>query len=363
MATFAQTEMAIAELVRMRDHEELLLRPAFQRLNVWSEAARSFLIDTIMRRWPMPKFFVREIVSSKTEQRALEVVDGQQRLKAILDFYDGKLRLRRAHAEFGGATFGTLPVPAQRLFLQYRLSVEILRDASDPDVWDLFQRLNTYTIVLNKQEKLNARHFGYFKQTAYSLASEEASLRAWRELGLFSDAQIARMSEVEFTSDIMVALLLGVSDITKIKAAYADYDEKFSERSRVSAEFRQALAFTTEELALGVSTTKFRNRAWAYSLLVAVADAQVGIPGGHGEHPLVPGEMIVDRMTAMHEVMRRREWPPRLQKLQTALSRGTSHAPARRIRHEHFYLMLTLSEQSWRRRWRQLIIENKRDQD
>lgn len=355
MATFKKSEITIAELIRLQNQDELVLRPAFQRLNVWSDDARSFLIDTIVRQWPMPKFFFRRIVNPKTRLQALEVVDGQQRIKSILDFSEGTLRLSRIHDQFGGATFEALPVSVQRMFLQYRLSVEIMEDATDPEVWGLFERLNTYTIVLNKQEKLNARYFGYFKQAAYAIAADEASLKAWRSLHLFGDPQMARMLEVEFTSDVLVALLKGISDITAIPAVYKEFDKEFPRKSGTVRTFRRALAFLASELVEGVRTTKFRNRTWAYSLLVAIADAQTGIPDGAGPLNLQPGPEIVDRMLDIHEVVRHREWPQGLAELHGTFSRGTSHAPERRIRHDHFIAMLTLPDARWTRRWDRLI--------
>ena len=104
-----------------------------------------------------------------------------------------------------------------------------MEDATDPEVWAMFERLNDYTLVLNRQEKLNARWFGWFKQAAYNLAADGPSLDAWEEMRIFNSRQIARMREVELTSDVLVAVVRGTSDISMIANVYRDYDDEFPE--------------------------------------------------------------------------------------------------------------------------------------
>jgi hypothetical protein len=303
----------------------------------------------------MPKIYLRKVISPKTRLTAYEAVDGQQRLRAIIDFHKGTLVLSKLHnPELGGVTFEGLPDPVQRAFLQYEISTELMEDATDSDVWRMFERLNTYTLTLNHQEHLNAEWFGHFKQTAYSLAAEESALDAWKNMGVFGNRQIARMKEVELTSDVLVAIIEGISDITSLSRAYEEYDDEFPKRNDAAGTFRKSLSFIATELSETVRNTKFKNRARFYSLMVAVADAQVGIVNGQGPGRLCPKSEIQQRMLALDAALKTVEPPPGLADLHGALSRGTSHVRERRIRHDHFYAMLTFSESSWRERWKQL---------
>ena len=93
MATFARTVYRIAQFLMWGRKDQLILQPKFQRRSVWEYDARSYLIDTIVRKLPMPKIYLRKVVSPKTNLMAYEVVDGQQRLRAILDFVEGALVL------------------------------------------------------------------------------------------------------------------------------------------------------------------------------------------------------------------------------------------------------------------------------
>lgn len=355
MVTFRRAHFKVAELLRLWERDQLILQPKFQRRQAWEYAARSYLIDTLVRGLPMPKVYLRRIVNPKTRLGAYEVVDGQQRLKAIVDFHGGELILSRRHnPDLGDRTFGRLPDGAQRAFLEYEISTEVMEDATDPEVWAMFERLNSYTLTLNRQEKLNAKWFGYFKQAAYRLAAEQSALDAWRKLRVFGNRQIARMKEVELTSDVLVAIVRGVSDITDIPAAYRDFDDEFPGEEAASRTFRAALSVMTEELSEALRTTRFRRRAWFYSLMVAVADAKAGIPGGLGPAQLRSGEEVGGRMRGLDEALKPVEPPTGLANLRSALSRATSHVPERRVRHEQFFWMLTLPERSWRERWSQL---------
>lgn len=355
MATYTRDIQTIAEIIRLSDKKQLILRPKFQRRRAWDEKARSYLIDTIVRELPMPTIFLRRIVIPETKLPAYEVVDGQQRLDAIISFRTGNLILSKKHnPDLGDSTFMNLPDPVQKIFLEYEISAELIDGASDSEIWGLFERLNTYTLTLNRQEHLNARYFGYFKQAAYQLAAEKEALNAWEKLRVFSDRQIARMKEVEMTSDIMVAIMRGISDMTDIRKAYIALDEEFPNKEHVMTTFRTTLSLVTEHLSEAVMTTRFRRLAWFYSLMVAIADAKVGIPNGNGPRDMESGEELYQRMLNIDAALKQEEPPPGLKDLYDTLSRATSHVAERQIRHSYFFKMLTLSEQDWGSYWDQL---------
>ena len=73
---------AIDKIYKRRDRYEI---PEWQRQEVWSRSKRQNLIDTILRGWKLPKFY---FLKDSDEPETYEVVDGQQRLAAIFDFFD-----------------------------------------------------------------------------------------------------------------------------------------------------------------------------------------------------------------------------------------------------------------------------------
>ncbi len=167
MKNYDSRTYSINDFVGWDRQKELELNPIFQRRPVWSDKAKSYLMDTILRGKPIPKIFIRQKVNVSTKTTVREVVDGQQRLRSILSFIkDGFVISRQQNREYGGIHFSQLDEDVQAQVLSYEISVDLLINLPDAEVLDIFSRLNSYAIILNEQEKLNANHFGPFKVLA-----------------------------------------------------------------------------------------------------------------------------------------------------------------------------------------------------
>ena len=59
--------------------------PDYQRPAAWSKSQKQLLIDTIVRGYDVPKFYWLQTAKSPSE--TWEVVDGQQRLRAIFEYH------------------------------------------------------------------------------------------------------------------------------------------------------------------------------------------------------------------------------------------------------------------------------------
>ena len=139
---------ALDKVYKRRDRIEM---PEFQREEVWTEEQKRRLIDTVLRGWHLPKFYFR-----KVDDGAFECVDGQQRLAAVFEFYDGNLKLAPADArKYGGATYAKLKADYSDSFDDFEIDIEEIDDATDDELEDLFVRLQLGT-PLTTAEKLNA---------------------------------------------------------------------------------------------------------------------------------------------------------------------------------------------------------------
>ena len=71
-------------------HDKIDTNPDYERPTVWTNSQRQLLIDTVLRGYDIPKFYWR-----RTGRRpdTYEVVDGQQRLRAIWSYVEGDYRL------------------------------------------------------------------------------------------------------------------------------------------------------------------------------------------------------------------------------------------------------------------------------
>ena len=85
----------ISDVRDWNDSCRLELRPDFQRNEVWSKAAQIMLIDTIIKGIPIPKVYIKSIIRDGNTYRV--VIDGQQRLTAILKFVKNELALKKPY--------------------------------------------------------------------------------------------------------------------------------------------------------------------------------------------------------------------------------------------------------------------------
>ena len=138
-----------------------------------------------------------------------EVVDGQQRLRTILSFIkDGFVVSRLHNKEYGGFRYSELPDDVQVQLLAYELSVDLLINLPDSEILDIFGRLNSYALVLNEQEKINADHFGAFKILADNIGRTYNEY--WTKQGILTARSILRMAEVTLVADLLIAMKEGI---------------------------------------------------------------------------------------------------------------------------------------------------------
>lgn len=258
---------------------QLSISPRFQRRTVWTTAAKSYLIDTVILGFPVPPIYMRIIKGSGKKPPVREVIDGQQRITAITEFVENDFALSRSiQSEYKGKRFDELPPAVKDRISSYSFICEVFQGISDEEVLAIFARLNTYSVRLNKQELRNGRFFGPFKQASYDLAYSH--LTFWRNNKIFTETNIARMIEVEFTSELLIALIDGLQDKKKsIDKFYEKYDEEFPERRSIERKFRIVIDEINDVFPEGLSDTQFRRTPLFYSLFTAVAHRLFGLPG------------------------------------------------------------------------------------
>ncbi|MBI2994454.1 MAG: DUF262 domain-containing protein [Gammaproteobacteria bacterium] len=256
----------------------LSLTPKFQRRGVWKSSARSYFIDSLLRELPVPPIYMRHVQSPAKNRLIREVIDGQQRISAVLDFINGHYRLSPTlNAPWARKTYEQLSKVERDRINAYTFSVEIFHGVSDLEVLEVFARLNTYSVPLNAQELRNGRYFGTFKQTAYNLALEH--LEFWRRHKIFTELNIARMLEVEFVSELLIAFLDGMQDKKKsIDRYYDSYDDAFRERQTLEKRFREVVNDVNDALQDQLKESAFRRPPMLYTLFCAIYHRRFGLP-------------------------------------------------------------------------------------
>ena len=72
------TTIDVNQLISWENSKELVLQPLYQRNKVWNDSAKSYLIDSIMRDYPIPPIFLRDKLNLQERKTIREVFDGQQ---------------------------------------------------------------------------------------------------------------------------------------------------------------------------------------------------------------------------------------------------------------------------------------------
>lgn len=280
MKLFDARAYSVTDFIEWSNNNLLDLSPKFQRRGVWTRAAKSFLIDTVIRGKPMPKVLLTQNLVGQRNVRT--VVDGQQRIRTILEFVQGGFTLLRAHnPDHHSRVFSDLEEDARTAILQYEIGVDLLYNVGLSDMLDIFARINTYSVTLNRQEKLNAKYLGAFKTLAYELGHAYASYIIEGEV--LTEKQVSRMGEAQLSSDLLVALVGGVQTVKNIERYY----KRFEDSEAIPPELRDATAAYHDTMSfigaiypsLHLAATNWARQHWFYTLFTCVAHARHGLSG------------------------------------------------------------------------------------
>lgn len=160
------------------------LAPFYQRRDRWLPDRKSLLIESFIMNIPVPPVFLYE-----REFNQYEVMDGQQRITALRDFYDDAFPLTGLEywPELEGRTYSTLPEKIRAGIDRRSLSsIVLLKESATGDKEVslirrvVFDRLNRGGVRLERQEIRNALFASPFNELLHSLATHEGFRQAWK---------------------------------------------------------------------------------------------------------------------------------------------------------------------------------------
>lgn len=150
-------QKTIMALQLLNNKQELVIPPV-QRDLVWTTSQKQLLIDSLIKDFDIPKLYFRPIiVDGKTKY---EIIDGQQRINAILEFLEDKFSLPPDADSFNGEEiagkkYSELSSDAQIEFTSRSLDIVHLVNYSDEEMEETFLRLQNGT-PLKAPEKRRA---------------------------------------------------------------------------------------------------------------------------------------------------------------------------------------------------------------
>jgi hypothetical protein len=146
----------------------------------------------------------------------------------------------------------------QTNILNYELSVDLLVNMPDSEILDVFSRLNSYAIILNEQEKLNAAHFGAFKTLSDNIAHPLNEF--WLRNRILTEQQILRMGDVTLTADLLITMILGIKSKKYIKKAYSNFERDFNyDVDNLEERFKTTIVAIGYILGTSIRQSEFRR--------------------------------------------------------------------------------------------------------
>jgi len=267
------THRSVVWFKKTFDAGDLVIKPPFQRNPVWSLRQNSSLIDTILLEYPIPELYMQEVTDSEGNQKHL-LVDGQQRIRAVLAFLAGEFELEDESPSWAGLSFEDLSVHDRKRVFEYSFVVRLLPEMPDEEVRAIFQRVNKNTTVLNAQELRHATYWGPF----IKLMEEISDFEFWSSAGIFSANDRRRMLDIEFISELAVALLNGLQNKKKrLEEFYQQYETKFEQAEELRTIFVRVLG-EIEQLLPDIAKTRWRKKSDFYTLFVKLAKHSVQLP-------------------------------------------------------------------------------------
>ncbi|MBJ9904880.1 GmrSD restriction endonuclease domain-containing protein [Acinetobacter bereziniae] len=176
--------MSIQEIYRQYSEGKFLVNRKYQRKLVWTVDEKQFLIDSILSDFPIPL-----ILLAKTEDDKYEIIDGLQRLNAIISFVENRFDLNgkffdinqssRAKQNSSKGIFVpktdlSILLDAQQCanFLDYQLAITVYPSSNESIITDIFGRINSGGKQLSPQEKRQAGMIDNLSDVVRKISSE-----------------------------------------------------------------------------------------------------------------------------------------------------------------------------------------------
>lgn len=183
---------SIVEIYQKIKDKKLILEPNYQRREIWKDDKKTAFIESLYMEIMIPPIYVVEIPGEDVLiENKYEVVDGKQRLTAILDFVSGKLTLVEKSLEyyndiFGGKTFAEIKeIDSERTtqMLSSVLDIYVIT-ANSPEFtkYDIFARLNKGSEKLKVNEIRRAIYRSEVTNTIHEFINKRVSKNAEQSL-------------------------------------------------------------------------------------------------------------------------------------------------------------------------------------
>lgn len=257
------TNKKIRDLVTAINNETLIPQPEFQRRLVWTNRHKQLFIKTVLEGLPFPEIFLCDgAVDLETGQGTQQIVDGQQRITTLFQYFTASDDLRLGDVP----QYHDLTDNQKRAFLNYDVVVRDLGSLEEKEIREVFHRMNSTNYGLNTMEVNNARFDGELKRAADSL-SEDSFFDRHR---VFTAVDIRRMNDVRWCLTLIITIISGYFSRD---VEHEEYLEKYNDDFPEKEETLKTIAEATRLIeGLRLDGTRVWQKNDLFTLLVEISN-------------------------------------------------------------------------------------------
>lgn len=350
MVDYRVRSVSLLNLVNDISKGSLIPDAYFQRNLVWRETHKKDFIKTILMGYPFPEIFISKgKIDVETMTTVSCIVDGQQRTNAISTFIENKF-------DVDGLFYKDLTEDNKSTFLKYEIAViELDIENDDPQVKDIFQRINRTSNSLTIIEKLASEYSTSEFMLVAKLLTEQIDLsleaktlfkedpainpdfykwakpqktskisKLFTSKNIFTTGEISKKNNLMYVLNIMSSFLEGLYNRNdRVVDLLNDYSLSFQDKDQIIRIFtRTSEIYSSLKLK---PKSYWYNKANFFSLFVAIA---MHLDSGNDIDIVRLKEYLIEFETDVNEEYR------------VAANEGVNNKNERLIRHRFILVIL-----------------------
>lgn len=175
------------EVIVAKFLKDQIFVPHYQRNYVWKLEEKSRFIESVFLGVPIMPF----LVSMSGEDAELEIIDGSQRIRTLVDYNNDSFKLSGLEklTELNGTFFSDLPESRKNKFLLRDFRFHVVTDKANKEIRaDIFKRVNTSANKLKSSEIRKGAYQGPF----YEFIIECSKDKTFRKVCPIPESKINR---------------------------------------------------------------------------------------------------------------------------------------------------------------------------
>ena len=222
----------INDFVKLNQAGKLVINMEYQRSEVWKLPKKKLLMDSILNDYDIGSIILRQ------KEDKWEILDGQQRLKAVFDFVEDKFPLSDVTVEYGGKKWSELEPRVQwGQFMNRLVYTTKIYSVDDETTSRIFLRVQE-GIPLNSAEKLNAMR-GKLRNKIFELSQHQFFRQTRVSVFRFAYRYLCAQIALQELDDGVSNHIFKQAKFTNLKKMYEDYKDNLPSKvlERMSSTF------------------------------------------------------------------------------------------------------------------------------